>query len=329
MIQKENPNMAVYFSQPDYLESFLSYMSDKETGLSCIGFTRNDALISFSKEHSIPLLLTDDICYGKDLRQLKTELTIVLTETPYEKTESDVYLIDIYQPVDAILRDILKVISDTDIPVAPPAVRDSACIYCFTSPVSRCLKTTLAVACAQILSDTDPTLYLNLEAVSGFSALIGETDDSDLSDLLFFLRDEPRERYALRLGSMAKIFSGVHYISPVMNPADIPQITVEDLFRLLQASSDAGFRNVVLDTGIWIPGFESVLAYCNKILVPVVKDAVSDAKLSGLLSYLRYSGQTALCDRMQIFSPPFFKTLPSIATDMRGTDIGRYAIGLL
>jgi hypothetical protein len=44
-----------------------------------------------------------------------------------------------------------------------------------------------------------------------------------------------------------------------MNPADITQITAEDIFRLLQASADAGYRNIVLDTGIWLSGFEAVL----------------------------------------------------------------------
>ena len=328
-MQKEKPDMAVYFSRPDYLENFLNYINDKETGLSCIGFTRDDTLISFAKEHSISLLLTDDACFDTGLRRLKAELTIVLTEDPGIRTDPDVYPVDIYQPVDAILREILKVISDSDIPVSPLTVRDSACIYCFTSPVGRCLKTSLAMAVSQHLSDSAPTIYLNLEPVSGFPVMTGETGESDLSDLLFFLRDEPKERYALRLGSMIRMISGVHYVFPAMNPADITQITAEDIFRLLQASADAGYRNIVLDTGIWLSGFEAVLDRCRRILVPAVKDPVSEAKLTSLLSYLRYTGQTALSERMQIITPPYFRELPSIASDMRGTDIGRYASGLI
>ena len=329
MISGQRSDMAIYFSDTAYLECFLRYISDKNIGVSCCGFTRDDKLKSYAVDHRISLLLTDETCFNNELRQISTELTIVLTETPIKGNEPDVYYIDILQPLDVILRAILKKISDSDIPVNPGIVTDTGSVYCFYSPVGRCLKTTLSMAAAQILSDKAPSLYLNLEAVSGFPVLFGESYDADISDLFFFLRDESREKYAVRLGSMVRTTRGAHYVPPAMNPGDIAQINTEDIRRMLEAASDTGFKNVIIDAGVWLPSFEEILEACDRIFVPVRRDSVSEAKLSQIISYLKYTGRTGLSERMQAICPPDTREMYDITSDLRSTEIGKYTAELL
>ncbi|MCR5746745.1 MAG: hypothetical protein K6G03_03470 [Lachnospiraceae bacterium] len=329
MISEEKSDLAVFFSDTLYLENFLRYVSEKNAGFCCSGFTSFDKLKKYTDSHHVALLLTDEKCLNNETRNIGTDLTIVLTEDPLKRDDTDLCYIDILQPLDVILRNILKRISDLDISLRPALKTDKGSVYCFCSPAGRCLKTTLSVAAAELLSQDSPALYLNLEPVSGFSALFGESYDADISDLLFFLRDEVREKYAIRLGSMVRMMHEIHYIPPAVNPGDIGQITGEDIKRLLEAATDTGYRNIVMDMGIWLPSFEEILEICDKIYVPIRRDLMSGAKLSQILSYLKYIGKNELSERMKPVYLPEFNTVPDITTDLRGTEIGKFTAEIL
>ncbi len=329
MEKAEKSNMAVIFSQNEYLSGFMNYLYESNTGFSCYGFTNGGKLMNFAKENGIAVLLTDKESYEGGAKQIKSEVTVVLTDRTEMEEYKDAYVVDILQPVDEILREVLSIASMTDIRVSAVTSGNEGVVYTVYSPVKRCLKTTFAMTMAQILSEKEDTIYVNLEPDSGFSALFMESYEADLSDLVFYLRDGGRDRFGLRLQSIVRENRGVKYIPPVSDPGDLSQINADEMIELLSAIKEMGYRELVLDMGIYMGGFERILKASDRIYVPVRKDSMSQAKISQINSYLHFVGQAEQSERMQILELPYFKDIPGIAGDLRNTDLGRYVRELL
>ncbi|MBO5550737.1 MAG: hypothetical protein J5966_02160, partial [Lachnospiraceae bacterium] len=325
----KSSNMAIYFAEMDYLESFMNYISERNTGFICCGFTRSENLKEYAKENHIAVLLTDSACFEKDARHINSEMTVVLTERPDTETPPGVYTVNILQPVDEIVREILKAAARMDITVTQEALSPALSIYSFFSPVGRCLKTTLAIAAAQHLSDRDRTIYINLEPDSGFSVIFGREYDTDLSDLMFYLRDGSCDSASLMLQSAVCDSQGISYIPSVINPGDLFQISCDEIIDLFDVLQGNGYKNIVLDLGTLLPGFEKLLALSEKIFMPVRNDSISAAKTSQLFSYLRTLEDIRIEDKIRNLEPPYFKDLPVISGNMRSTEVGRYILGYL
>lgn len=324
-----NNNMAIYFADPEYLEGFMNYMTDRNSGFICSGFTRGDNLTDFAEKNNISVLLTDDICFQNGARNIKSEITIVLTEKPGSVSSEKVYEINILQPVDEIVRDILKTAAKSDVSVADRPYLSSAAVYSFFSPVGRSLKTTLAVTASQILSDKEKTIYINLEPDSGFTILFGQEFSSDLSDLIFFLQGNTGNKVSLILQSSICTCQGVSFIPPVMNPEDLFHITSDDILTLLDLLQRNGFKSIVIDIGYFIPGFEKILDSSTKIYMPVRKDRISSSKIAQFYSFLRTLDDLSIEDNLAQLDPPYFNDIPPITCNLRSTEIGKYITGIL
>lgn len=322
-------NMAIYFTDKDYLENFMNYIGERDTGFTCCGFTKSENLKEFSKKNEIAVLLTDLSGFEGEAKHIRSEVTVLLTEETDMETSKDVYTVGILQPLDEIVRQILKAVSKTDIAVSRTITGTTGQIYTFFSPVGRSLKTTLAMALSQLLCDREETLYLNLEPDSGFPVLFGRDYDADLADIIFYLKDGVRERSTLMLKSAIHDVHGVSYIPPVIDPSDLYRISGEEMIQLLNALFGIGYKNIVLDLGALIPGFEKLLQLSSRIYMPVKNDVISAAKTAQLLSHFRSSEAVLIEDRIERVEPPFFEELPSISGNMRGSDIAKYAGRLL
>lgn len=324
-----DPNMAIYFSDNEYLENFINYISDNGTGFICSGFSNSQNIKDFAAKNDIAILLTDEICFRNDARYINSEITVVLTENPENKISENVIEVNILQPVDAIIREILQAAAKTDISVRQSRLLSSAKIYTFFSPVGRSLKTSLAAAAAQLMSEKEKTIYVNLEPYSGFSVLLNQYHGTDLSDLMFHLRDSSENKASLILQSTVYCSEGVSYIPPVVNPDDLFQIKNEEIKKLFELLQGSGYKNIIVDMGPLLPGFETILAASRTIFMPVRKDSVSSAKAAQFFSYIRTLKNMELEEKIITLEPPFFKDLPLPTGSFRGTGVSKYMAGIL
>ena len=324
-----DPNMAIYFSDNEYLENFINYISDRDTGFTCSGFSKSRSIRDFAEKNEIAILLTDENCFNNDAGYINSEITVVLTEKPETKGSEHVYEINILQPVDDIIREILILAAKSDITVIQNQSVSSGEIYTFFSPVGRSLKTTLAMATAQVMSDREKTIYVNLEPYSGFSILFDQYNGTDLSDLMFNLRDGSEDRASLMLQSTVYSSQGVSYIPPVMNPGDLFQIKSEDISKLFGLLHGNGYETVIVDMGPFFPGAEKILCESRTVFMPIRKDSISTAKTAQFLSYIRTLGDMQTEEKIIRLEPPFFKDLSPITANLRGTEISRYMTGII
>lgn len=172
------------------------------------------------------------------------------------------------------------------------------------SPVSRCLKTSLALTMGQQLARDGKVLYISFEIFAGFGTLIDGECRGDLSDVLYFFRQE--DFGVMRLKSMVYNWKDMDYIPPVRYPEDLEQLTGEEAAALLErAAAECGYEYVIVDVGQAVLNIGPVLELCDVVYMPVKEDCVSSAKLEELEEYLRVSGREGLRERIQRVKLPY------------------------
>ena len=83
--------------------------------------------------------------------------------------------------------------------------------------MGRCLKTSFAPTLGQILAKERAVLYLNLEEYSGFEEMLGKRVRANLSDLLYFVRQE-NGNLIYKMNSMVQTINNLDFIPPVRTP---------------------------------------------------------------------------------------------------------------
>ena len=172
-------------------------------------------------------------------------------------------------------------------PVAFPVLKKTTVIYGIYSPVGRCLKTSFALTLGQILAKEKAVLYLNLEEYAGFEELMGKGFSQNLSDLLYFVRQE-NGNLIYKMNGMIQTVNNLDYIPPVRMPEDIRGTEWEDWENLIkEIVSHSSYEVVILDIGGAIDGIFQMLDMCKRIYMPVLTDPVSVSKISQFENLVR------------------------------------------
>ncbi len=132
----------------------------------------------------------------------------------------------------------------------------------FTTDGSPSSLLAFSLTCAQILGERERTLYLNLSECSGMAELFSLEAGADLSDLASALRsDEPvcLEAYVRRMEQ-------VDYILPPSNPMILPELTEDDVGRLIEAVGNRGeYGCVVIALGTACCGCDRFFSIAERL----------------------------------------------------------------
>ena len=96
----------------------------------------------------------------------------------------------------------------------------------------RCQKTSFALALGQILARQKAVLYLNLEEYAGFEQLFSCTYEKNLSDLLYYIRQDS-SNLIFRINSMVQSFQNMDDLPPALSPADLMAASWEEWSNFL------------------------------------------------------------------------------------------------
>jgi len=315
----------------DYLEKFNNYLSSRYGGIfECHSFTDREHLLDYGLKNEITVLLIEEGLYDESLRRINPKNTYILDEEGNEGDEDSegISRISRYKSADSIIRQILSKAELKEENRRKAGVFDCCRLYTVYSPVGRCLKTTLAVAVSQLLSDRGRTLYINTESFSGFNQIFMSHYEGDLSDILFYLRNNSAN-FPVRLQSMVMSSEGYDYIPPGVMPEDICTADPNLWEELFSAAAKCGYEYIVLDMGAFISGMLEIMKKSERIFMPVRSDTVSRAKLNQFEALLHISGNDEILGLIDQLSLPYFEGLPSIAADLRLTALSEYIRGRL
>lgn len=165
------------------------------------------------------------------------------------------------------------------------------------SPISHELQMLYSLLYAKNRARERKVLYVNLIEFSGFSNIFGERE-YDLGDVILSLREKELSRVQL----LQCIYEeeGFSYISPLTNPENIREITVNDVNAFLRAvETYTDFEVIVLDVGTNVNCLSKVLGRCSKLYCVEKTGFLFEIRIRQFLDYLDKVMDGAFLERLQ------------------------------
>jgi hypothetical protein len=146
------------------------------------------------------------------------------------------------------------------------------------SPCRSKMRTPFALTLARQLGEQQKLLYLNFDEWAGFGPWLGETYHRDLSDLLYLL-DQGTGKGLLE--SVVHTLNQVDYIPPMWDGQLLAQTGEESYEKLICFLEEQNaYESILLDFGIMVPGFFSLLHHCSRMYVIVEGGGLTKWQLS-------------------------------------------------
>lgn len=296
--------MAVYDVDADFASRFADYVNQKErVPFTAMAFSDKERLIAYGNDHEIEILLVDEKA-GELADQVKAGQVIILCEGEVVEVRENRPSVYKYQSGDCIMREVMACYCDHPAEASLALLGDRAMVLGVFSPVNRCLKTSFSLVLGQILAREERVLYLNLEAYSGFSKLMGTAHERDLSDLLYLYRQG--EYHWLKLKSMIYSWEKLDYIPPVRYGEDLNQAQPRDIAMLTdRIARECGYQRVIVDVGQMGREAVPLLEICDVVYMPVRGDFVSRAKTEEFEEYLEEAGEGEIRERIHKLKLPY------------------------
>lgn len=221
--------------------------------------------------------------------EVQAEETILLVKEKYREEGNAVFK---YQSFENIFSKILAVCAGGGQTAILKQQLYSDCrLIGVYSPVNRVGKTAFAIALGKEAAKVGRTLYLNMEAYSGWEERVGKQEQYTLADLLYYAKQE-KGNLDTRLGTMVGYMEELEYIAPMVVSEDLKAVSLEEWKELLELlQSRRIYKRIIIDFGECVQGLWELLNLCGEIYMPVREDKESYAKImqfeknAGLLGY--------------------------------------------
>lgn len=338
--------MAVYDVDPFYAERFAEYANEKErTPFTVVAFSSLAKLQAFAERQEVELLLAGGTIPDEELKNLPVSQIIRLSEDGRElmkareiQTSGEMDdekemlpLIYKYQASDAVLREVMACYDRRDAQNMLTETSVNSRVIGVYSPIGRCGKTGFCLTLGQALAADQKVLYINLEDISGLSAMMGTRFQGSLSDLMYYFRQGDFNR--MRLESVVYSWGGLDYVPPAAYAEDLAEMKGEELAQLIQIiSSVVGYDVIILDIGHLGRSAEPFMNLCSVIYAPMQNDPISAAKMEEWKDYLKRSGRGKIWEKTEALVLPEPKktgTADAYLEQLRWGEMGEYVRTLL
>ena len=290
--------MAVYDEDPAYAQRLADYVNQKEKlPFTAMTFSSMERLQEYLKEHPAEIILAGERP-AAELEALGIKNVMILSEAEVVREKEAGSSIYKYQSGSGIMREVMAAYCCSQPEPALSLLVKKAVVMGVYSPVSRCGKSAFALTLAQVLGRNFSVLYMNMEEYSGFSRLVDDAFERDLSDVLCLYRQG--EFNWMKLKTMVYPWNEIAYIAPARYGEDLELISPEEMGDLTgRIARESGYERVVIDLGRCGRGAISLLDACDVIYMPVREDWVSQAKLEEFEEYLALADDGRVREKMQ------------------------------
>lgn len=301
---------AVCDLEVSYAYHFMEYLNRKKSlPFEVRVFTSREKLCAFAKDHRIELLLISDAAMCQEVEKQEIGQILILSggiRDPELDRYPSIYK---YQSSAQVVREVMDCYGEEHKkkPVPIQVVKKQTELIGVYSPVGRSMKTTFSLTLGQILAKKQAVLYLNLEEYAGFEYLLEHVYEQNLSDLLYYLKQE-NPNLIIKLNSMIQTVNNLDFLPPAASPSDIQETEYGDWIRLLQQIIDnSNYQTVILDLGDGISQLYRLLSQCTRVYMPVRSDPMSQAKLQQFENLLRMQEGDETLERIQKVKLPYHR----------------------
>lgn len=299
-----------YFAVCDLEESYafhlMEYLTERRSiPFEILAFSEVESLLAFAAENPVEILLISDRMMCDEIRRLSIGKIVILSDgevTPEFSAYPTVYK---YQPSDYLVAEVMNYYAHQAVPRTWTVLKRDVRVIGIYSPVNRCGKTCFALTLGQILAMKKSVLYINLEEYSGFESLTGQAYPADISDVLYFLRQN-KGNVIFKLNAAVQRLGGMDYLPPAFSAGDLREISAAQWQKLIEEVLSAGGYDVlVLDIAETVEDKFALLNCCTEIYMPVLEDATARAKAAQYERLVKEMEYEELLSRTRRLNLPF------------------------
>ena len=291
--------LAIYDLESGYADSLMQYINQKQSmPFRTLAFTNKNALFEYLEEHHVDILLISAKDMERKLEEKDIEKIILLSNGEIFSEYIGYASIYKYQSSEKIIRELLdyfvevnsseKTISD--------AAKDVELIAVY-SPIRRTGQTIFALTLGQILANDFTALYINMEEFSAFDKIFHQNYEGDLSDLMYFYKQNP-DTLPIKLKAIVNTIHQLDYIPPLVYSKDLRNIDTEKWVQMIHAIAATGmYEKIIIDISSVVADVFSILEVCDKTFMPIVDNPVSLMKISAFEEYVLKSEDNEIIDK--------------------------------
>lgn len=255
--------------------------------------------------HEIEIALVSQHMYEGLRKKVNAKHCYILQEKEKIRNRDNIYK---YQSREGILKDLSKYYGASK-EVTGPVTKKEMQIIGMYSPIGRSGQTTFALLLGKLLAKKKRVLYLNLEPFSGLNSYLNISNNSNLSDLLYYLNYE-EDKFVYKLANMIEYFGNVEFIPPTESFLDLHTITTKEWEKLIEIIRDkTEYEYLILDLSECIGGLLNVLRMCNRVYSLVKEDIMAQNKLEQYESFLKNQEYEDLLKKEKRIVEPEFKAM--------------------
>lgn len=291
--------LAIYDLESGYADSLMQYINQKQSmPFRTLAFTNKNALYEYLEDHHIDILLISAKDMERKLEDEDIEKIILLSNGEIFSEYIGYASIYKYQSSEKIIREILDYfveVKNSDKTISD-AAKDVELIAVY-SPIRRTGQTIFALTMGQILANDFTTLYINMEEFSAFDKIFHQSYEGDLSDLMYFYRQNP-DTLPIKLKAIVNTIHQLDYIPPLVYSKDLRNIDTGKWVQMIQAIAVTGmYEKIIIDISSVVADVFSILEVCNKTFMPVADNPVALMKISAYEEYVLKSENNEIIDK--------------------------------
>lgn len=291
--------LAIYDLESGYVDSLIQYINQKQSmPFRTIAFTNEDALYEYLENNHVDILLIGTENMEKKLEDEDIEKIVLLSDGRVYSEYREYASIYKYQSSERIIRELLDYfveVSQSEQTMSP--VAGDVEILVVYSPVRRTGQTMFSLTMGQILSNDYRTLYINFEEFSAFDRIFHQKYEGDLSDLMYFYKQNP-DTLPIKLKAIVNTIHQLDYIPPLVYSKDLRNIDTDQWIELIQAIATTGmYEKIILDVNSVVSDIFSIIKCCDKLYMPMLSDAISLQKISVFEEYILKSEESQILDK--------------------------------
>lgn len=273
--------LALYDPEKGYAVRFMETVNRRKSEpFEVRAFTKEEELRHFLSENSADVVLLSGAdgqidCAG-------SAVVIALTERMPAAEDGEASSVCRYQSSTDIMRAVEEIYGrKRGLPLtAGRAARTGTELVGVYSPISRCMKTSFAVALGQLLARKKSVIFLSFETCSGFEQILHMRYEEGLADALFYIK-ENKARAMERIRPLLKPIGDMNFLPPAESFHELREVTEDDWESLIGMMRDeSGYEAVVVDFAYLPEIYPDILTLCDRIYMPVLNDFVSGTKLA-------------------------------------------------
>ena len=282
--------IAVIDNDLDYTESFIEYVEELYSEVfSTMQFRDLESYITYCENEKLDVAIISDefICDIDDAKKVAefSNIFIILTESKIASINQypSIYK---YQSMEGMIGQVMDIVFKGQENIGEKVVVNNVNIIGLYSPVGRCGKTVFGMILGRVMSENEPTLYINMEEYPIVCELLGCENSGELADLMYSHKQESGD-FEMKFKAGVKNYHRLDFVPPLIYSSDLRNLDTLDWINLISRIASLGkYKNIILDIGDVVKDPYVVLNICDRIFMPIANDTISLIKMEVFESYL-------------------------------------------